>query len=749
MTIKTRKHIWPVALMSLAVFGVLAAVVALSAVQSPVAEAHPCDTGTPAERAQCDTEHENDGLDSTDPTHSHDNGNGNGMMGDIMHASYPQGFWLEGLDNGARLSWEKPKDVHAHAAVVGYRIERDAWHPTANHPINMYNSYDATIDIHPENVLAASYHDRGLAYNTVYTYQVQALVRHSSASANYEAAVAEWWNTLNCRKMNDAVEGHVQDGPAIGADMDGTEYCKMYAGLSDGAKVVVRRAYGAAGYNLGMQSYMRTIETATSGGLLDALISPPSPPRNVMASETCADPRGQTFNIMVTWDPPADPGRVPANFPGCATCTNQTPIHIGGDDAGIEVQPGMAVITGYKVERMTGNGPWMTLAANVSGTSYTDEGRSANTLYKYRITAMNNASRYSDPSEVKEITVATPPEAQVPTSPDADPIDATADENAHVLITWDPPGTAAGTATWRTEADVDTDHGNVSKSMVYIVQRLDVEDSNANWVTLPMGADVDADDQMHKHQYLPDVSAAEAIDNVQTQEYRDTPDSGSYKYRVSAQLSACDRSEWVVTAREVQFTAEPDPPTNPRVAGTTSSTISLAWDAPASTGSSDITGYRIEVAITGGWSEVATTTATTYTVTGLSPETEYTYRVVAMNEDEESVPSTTITATTGAAPALGAPSITAASNAAGEATITLTPGAHATKHYVWAFRVGGTSNATDGKWSAEVASGVTSVTITGLTSGQSYWFIPIAGRGDGAATQWRWGAWTTTPTVIR
>ena len=72
MTYKTRKHIWPLAaLMSLAVFGVLAAVVALSVGSAPVAQAHPCDTGTIQERAQCDTEHENDGLDSTDPNHEH------------------------------------------------------------------------------------------------------------------------------------------------------------------------------------------------------------------------------------------------------------------------------------------------------------------------------------------------------------------------------------------------------------------------------------------------------------------------------------------------------------------------------------------------------------------------------------------------------------------------------------------------------------------------------------------------------
>jgi hypothetical protein len=492
---------------------------------------------------------------------------------------------------------------------------------------------DRAFNIYPANILAASYSDRGLAYNTVYTYQVQALVRHSAASAGYAAAVAEWWNSLDCRKMNDAVEGHVQDGPAIGPDNATSPYCGFIGmapemELSDAAKVVVRRTYDAKGYNMGMMSYMRTIETATSGGLLDALIAPPSPPQNVMADESCADPRGQTFNIAISWDPPADPGKVPAEFPGCATCTNQTPIHIGGDDAGIEIQPGTAVITGYKVERMTGNGPWETIASNVGGTSYTDGGRVADVKYKYRVTAMNNASRYSDPSAVVMITVNKPPEAQVPTSPDADPIEATADEKAHVLFTWDPPGTAAGTATWRTEDDVDVDNGYMSKEMVYVVQRLDVSDANADWVTLV--GDL-------KHQYLPTADdAADAIDNVQTQEYRDRPATGTYKYRVSAQLAACDRSEWVVTAREVQFTATPPELAKPTGVMTTNiggGSVQVDWSAATNADGYVIYAVNVAQAADPSGAHVAAavnrTSPTTWNLVGLTVGDEYDIYVVA------------------------------------------------------------------------------------------------------------------------
>ena len=54
-------------------------------------------------------------------------------------------------------------------------------------------------------------------------------------------AIAMWWDGLNCEMMNDAVSPE-DDEPAVGADTDGTTYCKMYADLSDEAKPVVKRA---------------------------------------------------------------------------------------------------------------------------------------------------------------------------------------------------------------------------------------------------------------------------------------------------------------------------------------------------------------------------------------------------------------------------------------------------------------------------------------------------------------------------
>ena len=89
---------------------------------------------------------------------------------------------------------------------------------------------------------------------------------------------------------------------------------------------------------------------------------------------------------------------------------------------------------------------------------------------------------------------------------------------------------------------------------------------------------------------------------------------------------------------------KPDAPTNLNAEGTSKTSIKLSWDAPAYTGSIDITGYRIEVSNTGtdGWSDLianTSSTSTTYSHTGLtSGDTRY-YRVSAINSAGTSDPS--------------------------------------------------------------------------------------------------------------
>ncbi|MFI7534193.1 fibronectin type III domain-containing protein [Streptosporangium sp. NPDC049376] len=118
--------------------------------------------------------------------------------------------------------------------------------------------------------------------------------------------------------------------------------------------------------------------------------------------------------------------------------------------------------------------------------------------------------------------------------------------------------------------------------------------------------------------------------------------------------------------------SDPTPPSTPgnlRVTGTSSSTVSLAWDA--STDNVGVTGYEVYR----GTTLVTTATGTTYTDSNLSPSSTYTYTVrardAAGNRSPESSPVSATTQGDNGAP--GQPGTASATSTA--TSITLTWGA--------------------------------------------------------------------------
>jgi chitinase len=99
-------------------------------------------------------------------------------------------------------------------------------------------------------------------------------------------------------------------------------------------------------------------------------------------------------------------------------------------------------------------------------------------------------------------------------------------------------------------------------------------------------------------------------------------------------------------------TTPPSVPASPRVTGTTSSSISLAWDA--STDNVGVTGYKVRE----GTTVVASPASTSATIGGLAASSSHTYTVTALdaagNESGQSVP------VTGTTQAGGAPGMAAA-----------------------------------------------------------------------------------------
>ena len=175
---------------------------------------------------------------------------------------------------------------------------------------------------------------------------------------------------------------------------------------------------------------------------------------------------------------------------------------------------------------------------------------------------------------------------------------------------------------WRVPSDVGA--GNLSKTMSYQVQRQRV--GTATWQTLIAA---------QPHQYLESApNAAEAISNIQTQEFVDenVPDSGSYKYRVRARLYNCQPSEWAVTAEEVTVVLSlGDASGLTATAGSVPGVVNLNWTAAPNANIHWLAGIKQSDLSAGNYSNLIwmqTSSANAQMVAGLDSGAEYVFAVI-------------------------------------------------------------------------------------------------------------------------
>src|SRR5437867_2639974 len=124
----------------------------------------------------------------------------------------------------------------------------------------------------------------------------------------------------------------------------------------------------------------------------------------------------------------------------------------------------------------------------------------------------------------------------------------------------------------------------------------------------------------------------------------------TYTYRVSA-INSVGTGSPSSTASATTLAVAPSSPTGLSATAVSSSQINLSWAPPTDNGGSAITGYKIERSTDAGTTRsppVANSgsTATTYSDTGLTRGTTYTYKVSAINSVGMSSPSGTASATT-------------------------------------------------------------------------------------------------------
>ncbi|QWF82711.1 fibronectin type III domain-containing protein [Amycolatopsis sp. CA-230715] len=317
-------------------------------------------------------------------------------------------------------------------------------------------------------------------------------------------------------------------------------------------------------------------------------------------------------------------------------------------------------VTGYDVYQGT------TLVKSVTGTSATIDGLAPDTDYSFTVKAKDAAGNISPATAAVTAHTTKAPDTQAPTVPGN--LHATGTTQTSVALAW----------------DASSDNVGVTGYDVY------QGDTLAKTVT---GTTATIDGLTADTEYTFTVVAKDAAGNKSTA-------SAAAKAKTQA---AAD-------------TQAPTAPGNLHATGTAQSSVGLAWDA--STDNVGVTEYDVYQ----GDTLAKTVTGTTATVDGLTPDTEYTFTVVAKdaagNKSPASAPVTARTATT--------PDTEAPSAPAGLATSDVTQSSVALSWTASTDNVGVTGyDVYQGTNLVKTVTGTTA-TVDGLTPDTDYSFTVVA-----------------------
>ncbi|TLY01990.1 MAG: fibronectin type III domain-containing protein, partial [Thaumarchaeota archaeon] len=352
------------------------------------------------------------------------------------------------------------------------------------------------------------------------------------------------------------------------------------------------------------------------------------------------------------------------------------------------------VVSGYEIERSTNGGlTWSVLVASTgsTATTYSDTGLAHTTTFTYRVHTVT-AIGTSFPSDTASATTF----AVAPSPPTG--LVATAVSSSQIGLTWTAPTDNGGSAITGYKIERSTDGGTTWSALVNTC-----------------GTSTSCSDT-------------------------GLPHTTTFTYRVSA-INSVGTGSPSTTASAATLAVAPSPPTGLAASASSSSQISLSWTAPTDNGGSAITGYKIERSTDGGttWSTlVANTgnTATTYSDTGLTHTTTYTYRVSAINSIGTSSASSVASATTPIAAPSPPTGLTATAASSSQVSLTWTAPADNGGSAITGYKI---ERSTDGgtTWTTLVANtGNTAATYsdTGLTRATAYSYrvsaINSAGTGS-------------------
>ena len=339
-------------------------------------------------------------------------------------------------------------------------------------------------------------------------------------------------------------------------------------------------------------------------------------------------------------------------------------------------------LTGYAIERSTDGTNWSPLTTAVaSAVSYTDSGLTNGDTYYYRITAINaignslwsaaqSAVAGDVPDQVTGLTVTTI-------------------SDVSLQLQWTAPA----------------DNG-------YAIQGYMIERSldQTTWTTITSNT-------QSQTTTFTDANLVSATD---------------YYYRVSAVNSI---GTGQVSTTQLGHTYGPPEPITVMGASSTDSTVTLTWTSPPDNGSA-ITNFRVEVQSfsTGQWLILDTIGGgtTTYTQQSTLSNTQYTYRIVAINAYGSSTSGTIAPYSLPVAPA----GLTGTSTTGASIDLSWTAVPDANSHGLTTYNIEQSTDQINWANVSANQSGIT-FTATGLNQGTTYYFRVQAENPQGT------GAWSS------
>ncbi|MGI0088110.1 MAG: fibronectin type III domain-containing protein [Nitrosotalea sp.] len=346
---------------------------------------------------------------------------------------------------------------------------------------------------------------------------------------------------------------------------------------------------------------------------------------------------------------------------------------------------GGSPITGYKIERSAdGSTSWSTIVPNTgtTGTTYSDTGLVASTAYTYRVSAINSVGT-SVPSNTASATTS-----------------ATSSNPTQVSISVN---------------SVDL-CGNPITGLWTILRY-------TNGTTVTQGYTPASFNVMSDIKYVAHVG------NYGSTVFNHWNGGNTTSYYTITPTQNATLTAYYTTGSTCTTATAPQPPTGLTATATSSSQINLSWTS-ANNGGSAITGYKIERSTDSGttWSAIVSntgSTSTTYSDTGLTASTAYTYRVSAINSIGTSSPSNTASATTPSAATAPQPP-TGLTATGGNAQVTLSwtvpssnGGSAITGYNIYRGTVSGSEGATP---VGTVSGSTLTYNDTGLTNSQEYFY---------------------------